>query len=135
MNINYQQSNWHNHLMFFQSNTRSTLTIAKNEALFFHQFNPPKVQWHSGNIGYQQCPSVALKLWIRKARVLDFCLPAIRPFQKQFFKEYFFNGIVDFGVPFSINFLSSSAFLGFQKALEQDAISSLVSVVRRLENL
>ena len=136
MNINYQQSNWHNHLMFFQNNTRSKLTIAKNEALFFHQFNPPKVQWHSGNIGYQQCPSVAVKtcrLWIRKARVLDFFLPAIWPFQKQFFKEYFFSGIVDFGVPFSINFFSSSAVLGFRKALEQDAMSSLVSFVRRLE--
>ena len=65
---------------------------------------------------------------------MDFCLPTIRPFQKTFSKEYFFSGIVDFGVPFSINFLSSSAFLGFRKALEQDAISPSVSVVRRLEN-
>ena len=31
---------------------------------------------------------------------------------------------VDFGVPFSINFLSSSEFLGFRTALEQDAMSS-----------
>ena len=70
---------------------------------------------------------------VRKARVLDFCLPTIRPFQKIVFKEYFFSGIVDFGVPFSINFLSSSGFLGFRKALEQDAMSSSVSDVRRLE--
>ena len=38
---------------------------------------------------------------------------------------------VDFGVAFSINFFSSSAFLGLRKALEQDAMSSSVSVVRR----
>ena len=72
---------------------------------------------------------------ILPARVLDFCLPTIRPFQKIVFKEYFFSGIVDFGVPFSINFLSSSGFLGFRKALEQDAMSSSVSDVRRLENV
>ena len=49
--------------------------------------------------------------------------------------EYsFFTALVDFGVPFSINFLSSSAFLGFGKALEQDTMSSSVSVVRRPEN-
>ena len=34
---------------------------------------------------------------------------------------------VDFGIAFSIKFLSSSAFLGFRKALEQDAMSSSVS--------
>ena len=49
-------------------------------------------------------------------------------------KEYFFTEIVDFGVPFSINFLSCSAFLGFRKALKQDAMSHSVSVVRRLES-
>ena len=46
-------------------------------------------------------------------------IPTIRPLQKNFFK-YFFSGIVDHGVPFSIILLSSSAFLGFRKALEQD---------------
>ena len=45
-----------------------------------------------------------------------------------------FQWIVDFKVPFSINFLSSSAFLGFRKALEQDAMSPSVSVVRKLES-
>ena len=64
-----------------------------------------------------------------------FFFPTIRSaIPEIFFKEYFFSGIVDFGVPLSINFLSSSAFLGFRKALEQDAMSSTVSVVRRLEN-
>ena len=38
----------------------------------------------------------------------------------------FFSGIVDFGLPFSINLLSPSAFLGFRKALEQDGMSSSV---------
>jgi len=33
--------------------------------------------------------------------------------RKFFSKEYFFRGIVAFGVPFSINFLSSPAFLDF----------------------
>ena len=61
---------------------------------------------------------------------MDFCLP-IRPFQKKFFKDYFFTALVDFGVPFSINFLSSSEFLGSRKGL--DAISFSISVVRRLE--
>ena len=49
-------------------------------------------------------------------------------------EKFFFSGIADFGVPFSINFLSSAAFLGFRKALEQDTMSSSVGVVRRLEN-
>ena len=51
---------------------------------------------------------------------------------ENFFNDYFFTALVDFGVPFSINFLSSSKFWGFRKALEQDAMSKMVSVVRRL---
>ena len=46
---------------------------------------------------------------------------------KYFLKDYFFTTLVDFGVLFSINFLSSSAFLGLRKALEQDAMFSSVS--------
>ena len=46
------------------------------------------------------------------------------------FKGYFFTTRADFGVLFSINFISFPAFLGFWKALEQGAMSS-VSVVRR----
>ena len=78
-------------------------------------------------------PSVALKtcqLWTPKARVLEFFLITIWPFEK-IFKEYFFSEIVGFGVPFSINFLSSSAFLSFRKALKQYFMSPSVSVVRR----
>ena len=47
---------------------------------------------------------------------------------RKIFSDHFVTTRVDFGVAFSINFLSSSAFLGFQKALEQDAISSSVSI-------
>ena len=38
------------YLMFFQRNTRSKFTIAKNWTLFFHQFKS-SVLWRSGNIG------------------------------------------------------------------------------------
>ena len=38
------------------------------------------------------------------------------------FNDYFVTARVDLGVEFWIKFLSSSAFLGFRKALEQDAI-------------
>ena len=60
--------------------------------------------------------------------IFGYC--TIRPFRNNVFKEYFFSAFVDFGVPFSINFHSSSAFLGFLKALEQDAMSSSDSAVR-----
>ena len=32
------------YLTFFQNYTRSKLSIAQNQTLFFHQFNHPKVQ-------------------------------------------------------------------------------------------
>ena len=32
------------YLTFFQNYTRSKLSIAQNQTLFFHQFNQPKVQ-------------------------------------------------------------------------------------------
>ena len=47
------------------------------------------------------------------------------------FKGYFFTTRAEFGVVFSINFISSPAFLGFWKALEQGAMSSSVSTVGR----
>ena len=43
------------------------------------------------------------------------------------FTDHFVTARVDFGIAFSIKFLFSSAFLGFRKALEQDAMSSSVS--------
>ena len=47
------------------------------------------------------------------------------------FKGYFFTARVDFGVAFSINLLFSPNILGIRKALEHNAMSSSVSVVRR----
>ena len=37
------------YLMFSQNNTRSKLTIAQNQTLFFYQFYQPKGQWLKGN--------------------------------------------------------------------------------------
>ena len=111
------------HLMFFQNNTRS------------NQFNQPKIQWHSGNIGYSSVQVLHPRLAsCDSTQGSIFQSRTIRPSQNFFFKEYFLSAIVAFGVPFSINFHSSSGFLGFRKALKQDAMSSSVSGVRRLEN-
>ena len=56
MSIYYQHTNWQQmvgeYLMFFQNNTCSKFTIGKNLTLFFHQFNQPKVWWHSGDIDH-----------------------------------------------------------------------------------
>ena len=43
------------------------------------------------------------------------------------FTDHFVPARVDFGITFSIKFLSSSALLGFRKALAQEAMSSSVS--------
>ena len=69
-----------------------------------------------------RCPSVA-PCWV-------FVFPSIRPFQENF-QRPLRHRRVDFGVTFSIIFLSFSALLGLRKNVEQDAMSSLVSVFRR----
>ena len=43
---------------------------------------------------------------------------------RKIFTDHFVTARVDFGIAFSIKFLSSSALLGFRKALEQDAMYS-----------
>ena len=48
---------------------------------------------------------------------------------RKIFADHFVTARVDFRIVFSVKFLSSSALLGFPRALEQDAMSS--SVVRR----
>ena len=72
------------HLMFFQNNTRS------------NQFNQPKIQWHSGNIGYssvqvlhpmQDLPVVTA----RKARVLDFSVTYHSAISEFFFSKNTFS--------------------------------------------
>ena len=47
--------------------------------------------------------------------------------QQQQRRHFVTARVADFGIAFSIKFLSSSAFLGFRKVLEQDAMSSSVS--------
>ena len=47
------------------------------------------------------------------------------------FKGYFFTARVDFRVAFLINLFFCPDILGFRKALEHNAMPSLVSVVRR----
>ena len=70
----------------------------------------------------QQCPSVAVvslktcQLWRRK-----YWISAFPPFSHS---KIFLQLLI-------FHFIPSSAFLGFWKALEQDAMSSSVSIVRR----
>ena len=65
-----------------------------------------------GSISYSNVQTLHSRL-----RVQEFCLPTIQPFQSNIFKDYFYTALFDFGVPFSINLFSSSAFLGIRKAL------------------
>ena len=67
---------------------------------------------------------VQIVQWLSEGGRLDcwiFVAPTILPFLN------IFTARVDFGIAFSIKFLSSSALLGFSKALEQDAMSSSAS--------
>ena len=137
--LNYQQGNWHNKwLVNIWCSSKIIhavdLLLQKIKLCSFTNLISQKISASAVISTINSCISVQVlhSRLARKARVLDYCLPTIRPFQKNFFKEYFFSRIVDFGVPFSINFLTSSAFLGFRKALEQDAMSSSVSVVRKI---
>ena len=56
-----------------------------------------------------------------------FFLPFCQYSQWKFFTDHIVPASVEFGIPFSIKFLSSSALLGFRKALEEAAMSSSVS--------
>ena len=52
---------------------------------------------------------------------------------RKIFTDHFVIAHVDFGIAFSMKFLSSSAFSGFWKALEQDTTSSLIGR-RKVQN-
>ena len=52
---------------------------------------------------------------------------------RNIFTDHFVTERIDFGIVFSIKFLSSLTFLGFRKALEEDAIPSSVSR-RKVQN-
>ena len=86
------------YLMFFQNNTHSKFTTAQNETLFFHQFNQTNVQSLGSNVGYSKHCTQDFEYW------------------NNIFKDYFLTALVDFGVPFLINFPSSLVFLGFRKS-------------------
>ena len=102
------------YLMFFQNDTRSKFTIAKIRLCSFTSLISQKFS----------DTAVILAVAVSKRCTQDFpvvytqgsstgfLFPTIQPFQKNFFEEYIFIRIVDSGVPFSTNFLSSSAFLG-----------------------
>ena len=86
-------------------------------AQFFDKFNRPKVQWLSRHIGHISGFVFSQPFW----------------HSKKIFNDDFVTTRVDFGVAFSIKFLSSWEFLGFWKALEQDAMTSSVSK-RNIQN-
>ena len=121
------------YLTFFQNYTRSKLSIAQNQTFFFDQFNQPKVQWLSGNIGYYSIQALHASLSVVKTQgsSTSFSLSYHSAIPENLFKGYFFTARVDFRVAFSINLLFSPNILGFRKALEHNAMSSSVSVVRR----
>ena len=98
-------------------------------AQFFDKLYQSKVQWLSHHIGYISVQALHFRLVSCEGARLDcwiFVFPAILLFQKNF-TDHFVTACVDFGIAFSIKFLSSSAFLGLRKGLEQDTMSSLVS--------
>ena len=81
------------YLMFFQINTQSKFTIARNQTLFFHQFYQPKGQWLSGNLGYSSVQALHLRLasceYARLEYWIFIYLATIRPFHKNFPKTTF----------------------------------------------
>ena len=107
----FQQRNWHNKWWVniwcsFKITHAVKLLWQKIKLCSFANLISQTFSDSAVIIGY----SSALKtyqLWIRKAGVLDFCLPTIRPFQNNIFKDYFFTAVVGFEEPFSVNFLSS----------------------------
>ena len=99
-------------------------------AQFFDKFYQPKVQLLSRHIGYISFQALHFRLVSckrRKTRSLDFCFSYHPAIPEKISLTILSLQHVDFGIAFSFKFLSSSALSGFQKALEQDAMSSSVS--------
>ena len=121
------------YLTFFQNYTRSKLSIAQNQTFFFDQFNQPK--------GFSDL-AVILAITVYERCAQDFSVVKTQGSSTSFsfsyhsaisenlFKSYFSTAPDDFRVPFSINLIFSPDILGIQKALEHNAMSSSVSVVR-----
>ena len=101
---------------FFQNYTTSKFTIAQNQTLFFHQFSltfSDLVVILAITV-HERCTqdSSVVKTQGSRTRFLFSYYSAI---PENLFKGYFFTAGVGFGVAFSINFFSSSAFLASEK--------------------
>ena len=121
-------------VMFFKITHPVNLLMHKIKLCSFTSLISQKFSDSAVILANSKCPSVASCEYAR----LEYWIFVYRPFshcRKNFLRDYFFTVLFDFGLPFSINFLSSSAFLGFRKALEHDTMCSSVSVVRTLENV
>ena len=71
------------------------LLLHKIKLSFFTNLISQKLSDSAVILAIAQCPSIALKTLSNR-----FCLPAIRPFQNNIFKEYFFTALIDFGYNF-----------------------------------
>ena len=82
----------------------------------------------------RSCDYEQLEYWHRRPRrSTGFLFSYHSAIPEIFFQRLLFHCTCWLWGTISIHFLSSSAFWGFRKALEQDAMFSSVSVVRRLE--
>ena len=60
------------YLTFFQNYTRGKFSVEQNQTLFFHQFNQPKVQRLSGNIGYYSVRTLHSRLFSCEVARLEY---------------------------------------------------------------
>ena len=115
------------YLMFFQNNIRSKFTIAQIKLCSFTNLISQKFS----------DSAVILATAVSKRCTQD--LPVVnkqgsRTYHSSMVETFVERLLFHCTCWLSIDFLSSSALLGLRKALEQDAMSSSVSVVHRLEN-
>ena len=120
------------YLTFFQNYTRSKLSIAHNQTftnLIRQKFGDSYTVILAITV-YERCTQV-FSVAKTQGSSTSFSLSYHSAISENLFKGYFFTARVDFGVAFSINLLFSPDILGFRKALEHNAMSSSVRVVRR----
>ena len=138
MNINYQHSNWHNkwwvNILHSFKITQAgnwvlhTIKLCALTNLIRRKFSDLAVIL--AVTVYERCTQV-FSVAKTQGSSTSFSLSYHSAISENLFKGYFFTARVDFGVAFSINLLFSPDISGFRKALEHNAMSSLVSVVRR----
>ena len=117
------------YLMFFQNYTRSKFTIARNQLCSFTNLISQKFSDSAVILAKDSMQDFSVVRTQGTSSRFLFSYHSAIP--ENLFKGYFFTTRAEFGVVFSINFISSPAFLGFWKALEQGAMSSSVSAVGR----